>query len=239
LVLLFVCKLRNLRDEFNISNELLTVGCFWLAFEIIFLVNGNLVKFIDQFYLILLDIVRNYITVIISGLFPIIKSFKSLNLPICTTKECAANFNLLLYTEKTYDAFFNYLKAYMPEGAKFLSFHTELNVFKYTQNQKEINTLSTDIYEKYLNENSLLYIEFPSHLVDSLHKSYQNSGKSCYSNVFDSLGEFAYNALKDYYYPNFKMSNEYKQLENELERDEVIYSRLVASSMIQSADIEI
>lgn len=187
---------------------------------------------------IILDIFRNYLIIIVSGLLPLLKSFKSLNLPICTTKECAANFNLLLITEKTYDSFFNYLKSNMPEGAKFLSFWTELNVFKHSKNQKEVTLLSTDVYDKYLNENSEFYIDFPPYLLDNINKSYQKSTKNTYNEVFDGLGEYVYSTLRDYYYPNFKMSRDYKDLENELEKDEIIYSRLVASSMISSMEIE-
>jgi hypothetical protein len=243
MLMLIVLRLRNVRDEFNISYELCAVGLMWLFFELFLIINLTFSRFVDQNIIIILDILRNYFTVIISGLLPVMKSFKSLNLPICTTKECAANFNLLLITEKTYDAFYDYLKSYMPEGAKFLSFWTELNVFKHSKKNVErksssTNLLSTDIYHKYLVESSPMYIDFPPQLVENIHKSYKSSCKDKYSEVFDALGEFVYNTLRDYYYPNFKMSSEYRKLEGELEKDEIIYSRLVASSMISSLEIE-
>jgi hypothetical protein len=243
ILILIVLKLRNVRDEFSISEELSSVGFVWLIFELFFIINICFSRFVDQNIIIILDIIRNYFTVIISGLLPVVKSFNSLNLPICTTKECAANFNLLLITEKTYDAFYDYLKSYMVEGAKFLSFWTELNVFKHLNkyNEKKIistNLLSTDLYQKYFVESSPMYIDFPPQLIENIHLSYKSASKDKYSEVFDSLGEFVYNTLRDYYYPNFKMSNEYKKLEGELEKDEIIYSRLVASSMISSLEIE-
>ncbi len=238
MLLILVIGLRKIRDEFNISNELLFIGCMWIIFETFFLINSNAVELTQQRVILMLELARNYITVIISGLIPLIKSYQVLNLPICATKECASNFNLLLYTEKTYNAFFCYLKSYMPEGAKFLSFYTELNVFKHSLNHNEINILSTDIYQKYLNENSQFYIDFPPHLLENLHSAYQSSEKTSYSGVYENLGNYVYATLKDYYYPNFKMSSEYKSLESDLEMDEAIYSRLVASSMIQSSDID-
>ena len=127
----------------------------------------------------------------------------------------------------------------MPEGAKFLSFWTELNVFKHSRNSSNANNiLSTDIYEKYLRENSDMNIDFPPHLVEAVHRSYKTQYKNAYCDGFDALGDFVYNTLKDYYYPSFKMSKEYKQLEKDLEKDEIVYSRLVASSMISSLEIE-
>jgi hypothetical protein len=236
-IFILVIQLRKVKDEFNIRDELLTVGSVWLGFEVIFIFNINFM-FMDPNSVVILDLLRNFITVLVSGLLPIIKSFQSLNLPICTTKECASNFNLLLITEKTYNAFYDYLKSYMPEGAKFLSFYTELNVFKHSKNTGEVNLLSTDIYEKYLDEKSDMYINFPDNLVENIHKSYLKFPKNVYTEVFDGLGEYAYNTLRDYYYPNFKMSKEFKNLENDLEKDEIIYSRLVASSMISSLEIE-
>jgi hypothetical protein len=242
LLIIVVFKLRHIRDEFNISNELCTVGLVWMGFEILFMINNSYSRFLDENVIFVLDMMRNYIIIIVSGLLPVIKSFQTLNLPICTTKECAANFNLLLMTEKTYDAFYDYLKSYMPEGAKFLSFWTELNVFKHSKKNNEKNSstnlLSTDIYQKYLVETSDTYIDFPPQLIEKIHKSYKNSPKDIYSDVFDSLGEFVFNTLRDYYYPNFKMSVEYRKLEGDLEKDEIIYSRLVASSMISSLEIE-
>lgn len=243
MLMLIVLKLRNVRDEFSISDELSAIGFVWLFFELFFILNICFSRFVDQNIIIVLDIIRNYFTVIISGLLPVMKSFKSLNLPICTTKECAANFNLLLITEKTFDAFYDYLKSYMSEGAKFLSFWTELNVFKHSNKYNErksssTNLLSTDLYHKYLVESSPMYIDFPPQLVENIHVSYKSASKDKYSEVFDALGEYVYNTLRDYYYPNFRMSDEYKKLETELEKDEIIYSRLVASSMISSIEIE-
>ena len=46
-VLMFVIKLRNVRDEFNISNELMTVGLVWLGFELIFISNSSITKFLN------------------------------------------------------------------------------------------------------------------------------------------------------------------------------------------------
>ena len=168
---------------------------------------------------------------------PLIKSFKSLNIPICMTKECASNFSLLLMNEKTYNSFNEFLKKYMPDGSKFLTLYTELNVFKHNQNHDN-KILSSDIYETYLNHNSKMYIDFPPYLIDKIHIGYKTSNKNSYDSVFDSLGEYCYNILKDYYYPNFKLSNEYNTLETELEKDEIIYSRLVASCMISSFEID-
>ena len=238
LVILFlVIKLRSVRDEYNISTELLIVSVNWMGFELISIVNTYF-NFVDVNWTIIFDLIKNFVTVLVSGLIPILKSYKSLNLPICTTKECASNFNLLLITEKTYNAFYDYLKICMPEGAKFLSFYTELNVFKHSRNSGKVTLLSTDIYEKYLDEKSDMYINFPDSLLENLNQSYQKFPKNVYTDVFDSLGEYTYNNLRDYYYPNFKMSKEFKNLENELEKDEIIYSRLVASSMISSLEIE-
>lgn len=237
LLFILLFKLKRVKDEFNISDELCTIGLIWLVVEVLFLVNGTISSFLNQNIIIIIHVIRNFLTVIISGLLPVIKSFKVLNLPICTTKECASNFNLLLITEKTYDAFYTYLRDNAPAGTKLLSFWTELNVFKHSRNN-EVRLLSTDIYGKYLLETSDMYIDFPAKLVVGMHSDYTKNDKSKYSEAFDSLGEYAYNTLRDYYYPSFKVSPEFKKLEEELERDEIIYSRLVASSMISSIELE-
>ena len=186
-----------------------------------------------------LSMIRNYFIVFISGLVPLIKSYKNVNLPVCTTKECAGNFHLLLISEKTYNSFYNYLKDNPSEGLKMLSFWTELNVFKHSNKENGINRiLATDIYNKYLHEGSDFYIDFPSNLLNNLNKSYLSTSNNLYNDVFDDLGEFVYSSLQAYDYPNFKKSQNYTILEKQLERDEIIYSRLVASSMISTLEIE-
>jgi hypothetical protein len=233
--------IRKIKDEFNISYEIFLACSVWTAFEILFICNSAFYSLISQTIVLIFDILRNFLILLVSGVLPLTKSYKALNIPICTTKECAANFNLLLMTEKTYDAFYSYLKNNMPEGAKFLSFWTEFNVFKHsTRSQKKsITILPTDLYEKYLMPNSESYIDFPPYLVENIHQSYKGAPKNSYNSVFDGLGEYVFETLKDYYYTQFKMSNEYKSLEGELEKDEVVYSRLVASSMVSSLDNEI
>jgi hypothetical protein len=237
LVIYFLYKLRNIKDEFSISTELITVGCFWIGFELIFVTNSSFYNNISPNVIIVLDIFKNYLIILVSGLFPLIKSFRSNNIPVCTTKECAANFNLLLITEKAYDAFYEYLRINMHEGMKFLSFWTEVNVFKHSKNDNKVSLLSTDIYDRYLNLNSDLYIDFPPNLIEKLNISYKNTSKTQYCDVFDDLADYAYVTLKDYYYPSFKVSPSYKTLEEELEKEEIIYSRLVASSMISNIEI--
>lgn len=182
--------------------------------------------------------IRNYLIVVVSGFIPLIKSYKAVNLPVCTTKECAGNFHLLLISEKTYNAFYSYLKDNSPEGIKMLCFWTELNVFKHSNKSNDNRILAADIYNKYLKEGSDFYIDFPSQLLNNLNKSYLKTSNSIYNDVFDDLGEFVYNSLQSYDYPNFKKSKDYIVLEKQLERDEIIYSRLVASSMISTLEIE-
>ena len=233
-----VVKLRSIKDEFNISLELIIVGGIWLTTETIFLIDSILFKFIDFRIVFILDILRNFVIVCVSGFIPLLKSFKSMNLPICRTKECVSNFNLLLITEKCYECFYEYMLRNMPEGAKLLNLWTELNVFKYSTNKNELKILSSDIYQKYINENSENYIDFPPDVIQEINCSYKNSSKNSYNSVFDYLVDYAYTSLRDIYFKIFKTSEEYKILEKELDNDEVIYSRLVASSMISSLEIE-
>jgi hypothetical protein len=187
----------------------------------------------------IINILRNSSIIIISGVFPLAKSYTKVSLPVCATKECASNFHLLMISEKAYNSFYDYLKEHSKDGLKLLSFWTELNVFKHSNRINSSNPiLSTDIYEKYLNEGSELYIDFPAKLLTNINKVYLNTSKSIYNDVFDDLGDFAYTNLENYDYPNFKNSDMYKNLEKDLEREEVIYSRLVASSMISTIEID-
>jgi len=43
-----------------------------------------------------------------------------------------------------------------------------------------------------------------------------------------------YDTLNDYYFPAFKNSETFRNLQKELENDEILYSRLVQSKMIST-----
>lgn len=170
-----------------------------------------------------------------SGLIPIIKSYKRFYLPFCTTKECASNFNLLLMNEKTFNTFYFFLKDKMVEGAKLLNFWIDINLFRHNRRKNnKVQILATDIYDKYIKQNAELYIDFPSNLIEGIHKSYLKTEKSLYNDIFDDLSEFVYDTLNDYYFPAFKTSECFKKLQNVLENDEILYSRLIQSNMIST-----
>jgi len=114
----------------------------------------------------------------------------------------------------------------------------DLNNFKNVgsgiEAENHTQILSTDIYDKYLKEGSEFYIEFPVNAVENIHKSYLNSSKNLYSQVFDDLLQHVYERLKDYYFPLFKNSEPYRKLEEELDKEEKLYSRLIESRMIST-----
>ena len=233
---------RQIKDEYKISRELFIISIIWFFFDIANYIIFFIFKFtiLGEYQYIIFEFVRNFCMILVSGLFPLMISFNSLNLPICTTKECASNFNLLLITEKTYDSFMNFLNKCSPDGSKLLLLWTELNVFKHSSRNpyKEVSILASEIYEKYLKENSENCINIPHSIIEKIQESYRISSKNIYHPVFDELLDYVFCALKDIYYPNFRISEDYKILEKELETDEIIYSRLVASSMISSIELE-
>ena len=98
---------RQIKDEYKISRELFIISIIWFFFDIANYIIFFIFKFtiLGEYQYIIFEFVRNFCMILVSGLFPLMISFNSLNLPICTTKECASNFNLLLITEKTYDSF--------------------------------------------------------------------------------------------------------------------------------------
>lgn len=215
----------------------------WLNYEIANNIILNIFewKLLGEYQFIIFEVLKHYSLLLFSGYFPLHISFsQNFNLPICTTKECASNFNLLLITEKTYDAFMNFLKMHSPEGSKLLLLWTELNVFKHSckNSNKEVSFLATEIYDKYLKENSEHFVDIPHNIIEKIQLSYRISNKNIYHPCFDELLEYLFSTLKDIYYPNFKISNDFKTLEKDLETDEIIYSRLLASSMISSLEIE-
>lgn len=198
-------------------------------------------QFLGDYQFIILELIRNYCLICTSGIYPLVISFReTFNLPICTTKECASNFNLLLITEKTYDSFMKYLQKYSPNGSKLLLLWTELNVFKHSCRtpNKEVSFLATEIFDKYLKENSDNYVDIPYNIIEKIQSSYKTFSKNIYHPSFDELLEYIFTTLKDIYYAYFKISEDYKILEKDLENDEIIYSRLLASSMISSIEIE-
>lgn len=185
--------------------------------------------------MLLLYLIKNYLIFIITGLFPIIRSYQRFYLPICTTKECASNFNLLLMNEKTFNSFYYFLRDKMAEGAKLLNFWIDINLFRHNQRKNnKVQILATDIYDKYIKQNAELFIDFPSNLVEGIHKSYLKTEKSLYNDIFDELSEFVYDTLNDYYFPAFKTSENFNKLQKDLEFDEILYSRLIQSNMIST-----
>jgi hypothetical protein len=227
--------IRYIKDEFNISDELIFIGITWLGFETVFLLNNYHIKMFETEGILLLNLIKNYLIFTISGLIPIIRSYQSFYLPICTTRECASNFNLLLMNEKTFNSFYFYLRDNMAEGAKLLNFWIDINLFRHNQRKNsKVQILATDIYDKYIKENAELYIDFPSNLLEGLHKSYLRTEKSLYNDIFDDLCEYVYDTLNDYYFPAFKNSETFRNLQKELENDEILYSRLVQSKMIST-----
>ena len=185
--------------------------------------------------LLCLYLVKNYLIFIFTGLIPLIRTYKPFYLPICITKECANNFNLLLMNEKTFNCFFKFLREEMPSGAKLLNFWIDVNLFRHNQRKNmKVHILATDLYNKYINPNSEFYIDFPSKLIEGFNKSYLKTDKSFYNNIFDELSEFVYESLNDYHFPSFKNSDVFKKLEKELENEEIVYSRLIQSNMIST-----
>ena len=185
--------------------------------------------------ILIIDLLKNYLIFVTTGLMPIIRSYQRFYLPICTTKECASNFNLLLMNEKTFNSFYYFLRDKMSEGAKLLNFWIDINLFRHNQRKNsKVQILASDLYEKYIKQNAELYIDFPSNLVEGIHKSYLKTEKSFYNDIFDDLSEFVYDTLNEYYFPAFKNSENYKKLQKELEIDEILYSRLIQSNMIST-----
>jgi hypothetical protein len=129
---------------------------------------------------------------------------------------------------------FNYI-----EGVRLLLLWTDLNVFNHLSNvpKKEINLLSSEIYDNYIKENSEKYVDIPSDIINIVENSYKISNKNVYNPCFDVVLEYAYTTLKENYYINFKTSDKFKELEKDLESDEIIYSRLLSSSMISNTEL--
>ncbi len=220
----------------------------WLFFDffnyiLFFLIE---LKLFGEYQFLFLEISRNYSLLTISGIYPLYISFyenkdsySDLPLSIFTTKECARNFNILLLTEKTYNSFSKFLTNSSKDGIRILSLWTDLNVFKHNSfmKKKNVNLLSTDIFEKYIKEYSVYYIDIPGDIINKIEISYRNLNKDLYHPSFDELLEYLFNILKEDYFPNFKNSDDYKELENELQNEEIINSRLLGSSTI--SDIEL
>jgi len=230
--------LKNVQDEFNISEELIIIGMLWVFFEGIQLSNSFYFNYLDEISRLMIELFKHYIICIVTGMLPLMRTCQDFYLPICSTKECASNFNLALMNEKTFNAFYFYLKENIPEGSKYVNFWVDLNNFKNVgsgiEAENHTQILSTDIYDKYLKEGSEFYIEFPVNAVENIHKSYLNSSKNLYSQVFDDLLQHVYERLKDYYFPLFKNSEPYRKLEEELDKEEKLYSRLIESRMIST-----
>jgi len=96
-------------------------------------------------------------------------------------------------------------------------------VFKHSNktSSSDSKIIATEIYDKYLREGSDLYIDFPSRLLNNFNQSYLKTNKAIYNTAFDDLGDYVYSTLHTYDFPSFKNSPEYRELEKNLERDEI------------------
>ena len=206
----------------------------WLSLEMFFLFNSYN-DYIHHYTVVIIDLLRNFFIAIISGLVPLYKSFTFYALPTYITKEFASDFSLLMMNEKTYTAFSDYLKTNDINGYNYLCFYTEVNVFRHKNSIGITNIIATDIHGRYLSQSSKNHIDFPEQLIVKLQQNYQNCEKNKYDKSFDALCDYAFTKLRDEYFLKFKSAKEYNKLVADLEKDETIYSRLIASSMIMNS----
>lgn len=232
---------RNIKDQFSISQELSIILVIWLFFDsfnyLFFFVLE--LDILGNYQFLFVENIRNYALLLVCGFYPLYLSYyKNPVLPIITTRECAKNFNLLLLTEKTYNSFAKFLSNFSQDGSRLLSLWTDLNIFKHSSYMKsKSNVCSSDIFEKYINEYSEYYIDIPGDIINRIENSYLDISKNLYHPSYDELLDYVFNTLKDVYFPYFKNSEEYINLEKELKSEEIIYSRLLGSSVISNFEM--
>ncbi len=210
------------------------VSVNWIGFEVLSFINRDYIQIFSLEGILIGNILKNYVILIISGILPLLRTYRVFYLPYYTTSECLSNFNFLLINERTFNCFSSFLREVHPEGVKLLNFWIDVNVFRFNQ-KKGSNicpVLPTDLYEKYLKEGSELYIDFPSNLVKNLERSYLTREKDEFSEAYEDLSNYVYETLSNYYFPIFKSSDSYQSLRKELEDDEYLYGRLVQANMI-------
>jgi len=223
-------------NQFQINLELIYISIVSVIWEV-----AELILYfqkVDDDLLSLFEITRTYILLIISGLAPIIYSFKQENMCINTflTTESISNFDLMLMSERPYYNFMKYIREEQIEGLKLLNFWTVSNVFKYNSSQNH-TILASEIYEKFLKEDSINYINFRPDLIEEFVECYQKIEQNRYSLILDNMKNIVYTQLRDFYFPKYKMSRCYKVFKQEIRQEELIYSRLIASDMMSNSEL--
>lgn len=227
-----VWKLREVNDDFAMTYELSTVCLLWMTNSFILTPLFPLKTWLYS------CIIRNFLIMCVSSIWPIYKSFGKHAIHVPLTIEALRSLDLVLQNEASCEAFSNYLKTgyfelelarlsfkpqsfHQQEGYWLLEFWLECEVFKHNFTSEKAHS----IIERYLGRGLL---NLPSNIRSSLLDASLLKNPS----LFNDAQDYAFKMLSDYYFQLFQRSMPYSFLAAEITRQDIRLNRLASTSFI-------
>jgi hypothetical protein len=192
-----VYKLRNVQDDFKMSVELTVVCVLWVL-------TGFFSIFTETWVWRVEVVVRNHIIMIISTLYPLIKTMKLESFDEIITLEMLQSLELVLQSTITLNAFENTLRAYgaADRAPEILQLWLKCEYFRYCKSQE---------VEKEIIEAS---------------RNLQLRAKQPFT-----IQSEVFQILNTKYFPVFKNSEEYKELLRDITRQQIYLHRIMQTSL--------
>ncbi|CAG9323495.1 unnamed protein product [Blepharisma stoltei] len=218
--------IKDVSDDFNMSNELIYVGFIWFltpAFSI-YIRSYQIVWGIPY-------ILRNILLMLRSSLVPIICSYFNKPLFEPLTIEMLNSLELTLQNAATLEAFEEFLKLEeltttksfgsinTGSGLSLLEFYLKCRLFANNGSSQ----LAENIFSEYL-ENKVVHI--PAEIYLEIE-----DGDFTDANLFNKAESVVIEKLKSYFYPKFMASDQYLFLKRLIHRQEIYQFRLMQTSL--------
>jgi hypothetical protein len=215
LLIIFAYKLRNIKDEYRMCNELVWVTVIWFISSI----SSTFIDSYTEFWLSSC-LIRNILLLIGSDIIPIFLSFKKIPFSEGLTIEILNSLEIILENEKTIQYFENFLKNEHESesensGYSLLCLYKELEC-----------TLN-----RYDTRDSYNYSDIGHSKISAITCIGKVDFNSSPAKLKKSRGQ-ALKILKEKYYKKFLLSRECTQLRKIIHEDEVLTFRIMQTSLV-------
>jgi hypothetical protein len=231
--ILAVWQLRDVNDDFAMTSELTWVCMLWMT-------NSFLLTSLFPFEIWQIScIVRNFLIMLVSSFWPVYKSFSKPRVDVPLTLEALHNFELVMQSEASLEAFSHYLRegkfeaelakisvrsgsllqdSSDLEGYWLLEFWLECEVFKFNPSaDKALGIIETYIVKR--------LVHLPTPTTQPLLSATALTEPS----LFIGAQEFAFKLLADHYFPLFQRSASYSELLRDVVRRDIRLTRVASA----------
>eukprot|EP00359_Climacostomum_virens_P011159 CAMPEP_0204908574 /NCGR_PEP_ID=MMETSP1397-20131031/7501_1 /ASSEMBLY_ACC=CAM_ASM_000891 /TAXON_ID=49980 /ORGANISM="Climacostomum Climacostomum virens, Strain Stock W-24" /LENGTH=252 /DNA_ID=CAMNT_0052078147 /DNA_START=505 /DNA_END=1263 /DNA_ORIENTATION=+ len=229
LFILSVWLCRNINDDFAMTFEMTIVCAIWFT-------NSFLMNWVTKISTwIITAAARNFAIMLVSSVWPLIRSFRTIEFGVPLTFEVLNNLELLLQNEATLEAFSQFLnsgKYYKPvtdldmtvissagsEGYHLLDFWVNCEVYKYNPSPEK----AAQLYNDFITSKRVYFNE---ELLSSMNTSLLEE-------KYIALQNYAFSVLQESYFPFFQRSVQYNLLLKEVNRQDIYLNRLTHTSFL-------